>query len=242
MSTRHNCKRAEEPSAPAVGEDEPIPGLTVGELMDPSPSSVDPQQSYEVFAQEHLGDPNARVHGPQTITAERIGRDAHHVIALTRLTACFPSSSTILAAGFKVVQAACDWQPPECTALWVHPLLVLRGRRGISPLSHSPLNLDSLPRRTPTFFALVTLMSIYRFIFMPGSNDNVSQEIEESASQSTLDANQAPESSILASADLVRRCLAIVERRRKGEIRTSEATRLFLGELPATDEGERALE
>ncbi|KIJ53759.1 hypothetical protein M422DRAFT_242010 [Sphaerobolus stellatus SS14] len=47
MSMRHNRKRVEEPSAPAVGEDEPIPGLTAGELTDPSPSSVDPQQNSE---------------------------------------------------------------------------------------------------------------------------------------------------------------------------------------------------
>ncbi|KIJ23265.1 hypothetical protein M422DRAFT_276187 [Sphaerobolus stellatus SS14] len=64
MSTCRNHKRAEEPSAPAVGEDEPILGLTVGELMDPSPSSVDPQQSSEVFAKEYLGDLSMRVHGP----------------------------------------------------------------------------------------------------------------------------------------------------------------------------------
>ncbi|KIJ50586.1 hypothetical protein M422DRAFT_245215 [Sphaerobolus stellatus SS14] len=48
MSTHHNCKWAEELSAAAVGEDEPIPGLTAGELMDPPPSSVDLQQSSEV--------------------------------------------------------------------------------------------------------------------------------------------------------------------------------------------------
>ncbi|KIJ43805.1 hypothetical protein M422DRAFT_252710 [Sphaerobolus stellatus SS14] len=67
MSMHHNRKRAEEPSAPAVGEDEPIPGLIVGDLTDPSPSSVDPQQSSEVFAQEHPGDQSLRVHGPQTV-------------------------------------------------------------------------------------------------------------------------------------------------------------------------------
>ncbi|KIJ55689.1 hypothetical protein M422DRAFT_240309 [Sphaerobolus stellatus SS14] len=67
MSTHCNCKQVEEPSAPAVGEDEPIPGLTAGELMDPSPSSVDPQQSSKVFVQEHPGDPSTRVHSPQTV-------------------------------------------------------------------------------------------------------------------------------------------------------------------------------
>ncbi|KIJ57305.1 hypothetical protein M422DRAFT_238901 [Sphaerobolus stellatus SS14] len=67
MSTHRNRKRAEELSAPAVGEDEPIPGLTTGELTDPPPSSVDPQQSSEVFDQEHPGDPSARAHGFQTV-------------------------------------------------------------------------------------------------------------------------------------------------------------------------------
>ncbi|KIJ31309.1 hypothetical protein M422DRAFT_267120 [Sphaerobolus stellatus SS14] len=67
MSTRRNCKRAEELSAPAVGEDEPIPGLTAGELTDPLPSSVNPQQSSEVFTQEHPGDQSTRAHGPQTV-------------------------------------------------------------------------------------------------------------------------------------------------------------------------------
>ncbi|KIJ37796.1 hypothetical protein M422DRAFT_259652 [Sphaerobolus stellatus SS14] len=56
-----------ELSAPAVGEDELIPGLTTRELMDPSPSSVDSQQSSEVFAQEHPGDPSVRAHSPQTV-------------------------------------------------------------------------------------------------------------------------------------------------------------------------------
>ncbi|KIJ31476.1 hypothetical protein M422DRAFT_266853 [Sphaerobolus stellatus SS14] len=35
--------------------------------MDPSPSSVDPQQSSEVFAQEHPGDQSMRAHSPQTV-------------------------------------------------------------------------------------------------------------------------------------------------------------------------------
>ncbi|KIJ44532.1 hypothetical protein M422DRAFT_252142 [Sphaerobolus stellatus SS14] len=69
MSMCRNRKQAEELSAPAVGEDEPIPGLTAGELTDPSPSSVDPQQSSKVFAQEHLGGLSMRVHGPQTVPA-----------------------------------------------------------------------------------------------------------------------------------------------------------------------------
>ncbi|KIJ43936.1 hypothetical protein M422DRAFT_252868 [Sphaerobolus stellatus SS14] len=51
-------------------EDEPIPGLTSGELTDPPPpSSVDPQQSAKVFAQEHLSDPSTRAHSPQTVPA-----------------------------------------------------------------------------------------------------------------------------------------------------------------------------
>ncbi|KIJ52176.1 hypothetical protein M422DRAFT_243775 [Sphaerobolus stellatus SS14] len=67
MSMHRNRKRAEELTAPAVGEVEPLQGLTTGKLMDLSPSSVDPQQSSEVFDQEHLGDPTTRVHGPQTV-------------------------------------------------------------------------------------------------------------------------------------------------------------------------------
>ncbi|KIJ24568.1 hypothetical protein M422DRAFT_274610 [Sphaerobolus stellatus SS14] len=67
MSMHCNHKWVEELSAPAVGEDEPIPGLTAGELMDPSPSSVDPQQSSEVFMQEHPGDLSMRAHGSQTV-------------------------------------------------------------------------------------------------------------------------------------------------------------------------------
>ncbi|KIJ23261.1 hypothetical protein M422DRAFT_276199 [Sphaerobolus stellatus SS14] len=67
MSMCPNHKRVEEPSTPAVGEDESIPRLTAGELIDPSPSSVDPQQSSKVFTQEHPGDPSVRVHGYQTV-------------------------------------------------------------------------------------------------------------------------------------------------------------------------------
>ncbi|KIJ39312.1 hypothetical protein M422DRAFT_257922 [Sphaerobolus stellatus SS14] len=67
MSTHHSCKQVEELSTLAVGEDEPLQGFTLGELMDPPSTSVDPQQSFEVFAQEHLGDQNARVHSPQTV-------------------------------------------------------------------------------------------------------------------------------------------------------------------------------
>ncbi|KIJ52106.1 hypothetical protein M422DRAFT_243696 [Sphaerobolus stellatus SS14] len=69
MSTCCNRKQAEEPSAQVVGEDEPIQGLTSGELMDPPSTSVGPQQNEAVFAQEHLGDQNVRAHGPQTVPA-----------------------------------------------------------------------------------------------------------------------------------------------------------------------------
>ncbi|KIJ35357.1 hypothetical protein M422DRAFT_262318 [Sphaerobolus stellatus SS14] len=55
MTTCRNHQRTEELSAPAVGEDESLQGLILGELMGPPPPfSVDPQQSVKVFAQEHL--------------------------------------------------------------------------------------------------------------------------------------------------------------------------------------------
>ncbi|KIJ27260.1 hypothetical protein M422DRAFT_271574 [Sphaerobolus stellatus SS14] len=54
MSTHHNRKQAEKPSAQAVGEDEPIPGLTLGELTDPP---------------HHPLDPSMRAHGLQTVPA-----------------------------------------------------------------------------------------------------------------------------------------------------------------------------
>ncbi|KIJ25037.1 hypothetical protein M422DRAFT_274078 [Sphaerobolus stellatus SS14] len=69
MSTCCSCKWAEELSAPVVGEDESLQGFTAGELTDPPPTSVDPQQSSEVFAKEHLGDQNTRAHSPQTVPA-----------------------------------------------------------------------------------------------------------------------------------------------------------------------------
>ncbi|KIJ26260.1 hypothetical protein M422DRAFT_272698 [Sphaerobolus stellatus SS14] len=70
MSTCRTRKQTEKPSAPAVGEDEPIPGLTSGELMDPPPqASVDPQQSTKVSATEHPSEPSVRAHGPQTVPA-----------------------------------------------------------------------------------------------------------------------------------------------------------------------------
>ncbi|KIJ51684.1 hypothetical protein M422DRAFT_244013 [Sphaerobolus stellatus SS14] len=67
MSTHCSRKQVEEPSMQAVGEDEPLQGLTLGEVMDPPSTSVDPQQSSKVFAQEQLGDQNTRVQGPQTV-------------------------------------------------------------------------------------------------------------------------------------------------------------------------------
>ncbi|KIJ34042.1 hypothetical protein M422DRAFT_264007 [Sphaerobolus stellatus SS14] len=67
MSTCHSCKRVEESSVPAVGDNEPPQGLTAGELMNTPQPSVDPQQTAKVFTQEHLGDQNMRAHGPQTV-------------------------------------------------------------------------------------------------------------------------------------------------------------------------------
>ncbi|KIJ30501.1 hypothetical protein M422DRAFT_267932 [Sphaerobolus stellatus SS14] len=67
MSTRCSRKRVEELSALAVGEDEPLYGLTSRKLMDPPSTSVGPQQSSAVFDQEHPGDQNTRAHGPQTV-------------------------------------------------------------------------------------------------------------------------------------------------------------------------------
>ncbi|KIJ46603.1 hypothetical protein M422DRAFT_249757 [Sphaerobolus stellatus SS14] len=67
MSNCHSCKWAEELSMQAVEEDEPPQGLTSGDLTDPPQSSVDPQQSSEVFTQEYPGDQNMRVHSPQTV-------------------------------------------------------------------------------------------------------------------------------------------------------------------------------
>ncbi|KIJ38644.1 hypothetical protein M422DRAFT_258762 [Sphaerobolus stellatus SS14] len=67
MSTRRSRKRVEEPSAQAVGEGEPLQGLTLRELTDPPSTSVDPHQSNAVFAKEHPGDQNTRVHVPQTV-------------------------------------------------------------------------------------------------------------------------------------------------------------------------------
>ncbi|KIJ28187.1 hypothetical protein M422DRAFT_270590 [Sphaerobolus stellatus SS14] len=80
MSTCHSHKRAEEPSVPAVGDNEPPQGLTAGELMNPSQPSVDPQQTAKVFTQEHLGDQNMRAHGPQTVSIQGIisGSDSGH--------------------------------------------------------------------------------------------------------------------------------------------------------------------
>ncbi|KIJ34188.1 hypothetical protein M422DRAFT_263677 [Sphaerobolus stellatus SS14] len=67
MSNCHSCKWAEELSVQAVEEGEPLQGLTSWELTNPPSTSVDPQQSSPVFAQEHPGDQNVRVHGPQIV-------------------------------------------------------------------------------------------------------------------------------------------------------------------------------
>ncbi|KIJ29646.1 hypothetical protein M422DRAFT_268989 [Sphaerobolus stellatus SS14] len=66
--------------------------------------------------------------------------------------------------------------------------------------------------------------------------------VEGSNIQSTLRSSQASGSTDDTATGLVRKCLSIVECRRKGEICTSEAISLLLGELPASEDGERALE
>ncbi|KIJ28409.1 hypothetical protein M422DRAFT_270267 [Sphaerobolus stellatus SS14] len=58
---------AEELSAQAVEGDEPITGLTMGDLTDPPSTSVDPQQSPEVLALEHPDELHAQAYGPQTV-------------------------------------------------------------------------------------------------------------------------------------------------------------------------------
>ncbi|KIJ44668.1 hypothetical protein M422DRAFT_251968 [Sphaerobolus stellatus SS14] len=65
MSTHCTRKRTEEPFAQAVGEAEPIQGLTLGELLIPPPTSVDPQQRPEVLTPEHPDEPHAQAYGPQ---------------------------------------------------------------------------------------------------------------------------------------------------------------------------------
>ncbi|KIJ33892.1 hypothetical protein M422DRAFT_264024 [Sphaerobolus stellatus SS14] len=67
MSMRHNRKQTEELSTQAGGEAEPIQGLTSGELTDPPSTSVDPQQSPEVLAPEHLDELHAQAQRPQTV-------------------------------------------------------------------------------------------------------------------------------------------------------------------------------
>ncbi|KIJ51142.1 hypothetical protein M422DRAFT_244328 [Sphaerobolus stellatus SS14] len=69
MSHRRSGRRmqAEELSVQAAEGDEPIPGLTAGDLMDPPSTSVDPQQSPEVLAPEHPNELHAQAYGPQTV-------------------------------------------------------------------------------------------------------------------------------------------------------------------------------
>ncbi|KIJ40449.1 hypothetical protein M422DRAFT_256698 [Sphaerobolus stellatus SS14] len=69
MSHHHSGRRmrAEALSAQAVEGDEPITGLTAGDLTDPPSKSVDPQQSPKVLALEHLDEPHAQAYGPQTV-------------------------------------------------------------------------------------------------------------------------------------------------------------------------------
>ncbi|KIJ24590.1 hypothetical protein M422DRAFT_274588 [Sphaerobolus stellatus SS14] len=67
MSTHHTHKWTEELSAQAVGEAEPIQGLTSGELLIPPSTSVDPQQSPEVLTLEHPDEPYTQAYGVQTV-------------------------------------------------------------------------------------------------------------------------------------------------------------------------------
>ncbi|KIJ54598.1 hypothetical protein M422DRAFT_240670 [Sphaerobolus stellatus SS14] len=67
MSTCHTHKQTEELFTQAVGEAEPIQGLTSGELLIPPLTSVDPQQSPEVLALEHPDELHAQAYGPQTV-------------------------------------------------------------------------------------------------------------------------------------------------------------------------------
>ncbi|KIJ29250.1 hypothetical protein M422DRAFT_268529 [Sphaerobolus stellatus SS14] len=77
---------------------------------------------------------------------------------------------------------------------------------------------------------------------MTGPSDATPFTSEGSHSQSTLDSTQAPRSLDNTTNNLVQRCLGIIEQWGKGEIRTSEATRLLLGVLPGSEDGAQALE
>ncbi|KIJ29172.1 hypothetical protein M422DRAFT_269439 [Sphaerobolus stellatus SS14] len=59
--------RADDLSMQAVGDGEPTPGLTTGDLTNPPSNSVDPQQSPEVLTPEHPDEPYAQAHGVQTV-------------------------------------------------------------------------------------------------------------------------------------------------------------------------------
>ncbi|KIJ26763.1 hypothetical protein M422DRAFT_272169, partial [Sphaerobolus stellatus SS14] len=75
---------------------------------------------------------------------------------------------------------------------------------------------------------------------MPRPSDDITSQNNQgsgSSSQETLHTPQPPGSIDNAAASLiVQRCLSIVERCRKGEIRTSEAIVLLQGELPTSEE------
>ncbi|KIJ24279.1 hypothetical protein M422DRAFT_274989 [Sphaerobolus stellatus SS14] len=59
--------QAEELSTQAVEGNEPITGLTTGDLTDPPLNSVDPQQSPEVLIPEHPDELHVQAYGPQTV-------------------------------------------------------------------------------------------------------------------------------------------------------------------------------
>ncbi|KIJ32949.1 hypothetical protein M422DRAFT_265131 [Sphaerobolus stellatus SS14] len=64
---RGHRTQAEKLSMQAVEGNEPIPGLTTGDLMDPPSTSVDPQQSPEVLTLEHQDELHVQAYGPQTV-------------------------------------------------------------------------------------------------------------------------------------------------------------------------------
>ncbi|KIJ51777.1 hypothetical protein M422DRAFT_244126 [Sphaerobolus stellatus SS14] len=73
---------ADELSMPAVEDGEPTPGLTMGDLTNPPSTSVDPQQTTEMLAPEHLDEPYVQAYGAQTVPSQvqsplRVAGTAH---------------------------------------------------------------------------------------------------------------------------------------------------------------------
>ncbi|KIJ24405.1 hypothetical protein M422DRAFT_274821 [Sphaerobolus stellatus SS14] len=62
----HRRMQAEELSMLAVEDNEPTPGLTAGDLMNPPSPSVEPQQRPGVLALEHLNEPYMQAYGAHT--------------------------------------------------------------------------------------------------------------------------------------------------------------------------------